>query len=274
MNRYFPTSMRTRVLSTKLGSLLLLFQRSPVVQMLFPEARVIAGIGLGDIANWTVATVIGLGAYDSVAGATTIKQLAPSPGSTTVTTAVGANLSFVFQVTGTEEAPGIWQIVGTLPSGLTHVNSTGHTTDSIIGIPRKSGKFPITIRAWQNSGNSGEVHSQDFAIKVGPAIITTQPASTIILSGGKAKLRVVASGLGITYQWYQGTSPDTRKRLSGRTSSTFTTPSLTAKTKYWVRVTMGTIVTNSATATVRIGKAPALITRPLSQSVNSGQPPP
>lgn len=239
--------------------------------MLFPEARIIGGAGLGDIAKWTVATVAGLGAYDSVAGATVLKQLQPNANSTTVNTAVGANLTFVFQITGTPAPPKSWQIVGSIPGGLIHTNSVGFTTDSITGIPNTAGTYPITIRAWQNAGNTGSSFPGNFSLVVGPAIITTHPASVLIPSSGTATLTVsTSSGGTTTYQWYQGTTPDVTKPVASATLASFTTPPLTSATKYWVRVTRSAIVSDSGTATVSVGTAPAITTQPVSQTINSG----
>ena len=49
MHPLFRLSAKSRVLSSRLSSLLLLFQRSPVVQLIFPEARLLGGAGLGEI---------------------------------------------------------------------------------------------------------------------------------------------------------------------------------------------------------------------------------
>jgi len=256
MNRFLPSPVKSRILSSRLGSVLLLFQRSPIVQMLFPEARIVSGAGLGEITAWTVATIAGLGAYDSVAGATTLKQLLPNANSTTVPTAVGAKLSFVFQITGTESAPKSWQIIGSLPGGLSHTNSTGSTTDSITGVPNETGNFPITIKAWEGSGNKGNVYSNSFTISVAGAVIPpsilSQPFSVSAVMGTKAKLRVKAQGGTLNYQWYKGSSGNTIKPVKGANSSKFITPPLKAKVKYWVRVSNQSGAVNSKTIVVSI----------------------
>ena len=105
MYQTIVSTIRARGLSSRLGSLLLLFQRSPLVQMLFPEARILGGAGLGEITKWSVAAVAGLGAFDTVAGATTLTQIAPVANSTTVPAANGSFLSFVVQLVGTQSNP-------------------------------------------------------------------------------------------------------------------------------------------------------------------------
>jgi len=72
---------------------------------------------------------------------------------------------------------------------------------------------------------------------------------------------VAGSGTGLTYQWFLGKSPNTKKPVSKATAASFKTPALTATTSYWVRVTRGGIVANSKTAKVTVstplpGEAP------------------
>ena len=86
----------------------------------------------------------------------------------------------------------------------------------------------------------------------GPAI-TTQPVGPEIASGQTATLTVVASGSGsLSYQWYQGPSGTSTNAISGATSSSYTTPALTATTSYWVQVTDANGSSASNTAVVLI----------------------
>ena len=82
--------------------------------------------------------------------------------------------------------------------------------------------------------------------------ITTQPQSQTIASGQTASLSVVASGSGLSYQWYQGTSGNTANPIGGATLSSYMTPALISNTRYWVRVSnsSGTADSNTATITV------------------------
>ncbi|MEO5915206.1 MAG: hypothetical protein ABIS50_13305 [Luteolibacter sp.] len=252
MSRFPHILRKHQALATRFGSLLLLFQRMPLVQFLFPEARVLGTVRLGDIAGWTVATIVGLGTYDTVTGASAVTQVAPSPGAATVSAAKGSPLTFVFQSTGTEAAAGSWQVIGKLPVGLVHRNAVNNSVDVISGVPGQTGSFPITIKAWEKANQSGSSLTKNFTITVGSAIIIRQPASTSIPSGSSASLSVVGSGSGLTYQWFMGKSPSTKKPISKATKSIFKTPALTAKAFYWVRVTRGGISANSQTATVNI----------------------
>jgi hypothetical protein len=85
--------------------------------------------------------------------------------------------------------------------------------------------------------------------------ITTQPTSKAIKSGQTTTLSVVATGTGLSYQWYVGASGTTTSPISGATSSSYATAALTSTTSYWVRVSnaSGTADSTSATITVTIG---------------------
>jgi hypothetical protein len=83
--------------------------------------------------------------------------------------------------------------------------------------------------------------------------ITSQPQGLSIFSGSTATLSVaatVATSTPLTYQWYIGASGTMTSPISGATSSTFTTPALTADTSYWVAVSAdicGPTLSNAAT---------------------------
>ncbi len=273
MHPFFRPSAKSRVLSSRLGSLLLLFQRSPLVQLIFPEARLLGGAGLGEITKWTVATVVGLGAYDSVSGATTINQVGPDAGSTTVPAKADSGLSFVFQLLNYPATPGSWTVSGALPAGLTHSNAKNNTINSITGVPTQAGSFPITIKAWAGSNGTGSSFSRGFTIVVAGVAptITNQPDSTTINSGGTTTLTVAASGTSPTFQWYRGASGVTTSSVSGATSASFTTPPLSTTTSYWVRASNSEGAANSNAATVTVRVAPAITNQPDPVTINSGQ---
>jgi Ig-like domain CHU_C associated len=98
----------------------------------------------------------------------------------------------------------------------------------------------------------GGSSSHNFLSVSGPAI-TTQPVGPEISSGQTATLTVVASGSGtLSYQWYQGPTGITTNAISGATSSSYTTPMLTATTSYWVQVSDSAGSSSSNTAVVLI----------------------
>ena len=261
MKSPFRIPTKVRIVFSKLGSFLLLFQKTPLVQILLPEARVLGTSGMGEVVKWSVAAIAGLGAFDTVAGATVISQVTPSPNSTTVPAKTGNNLTFLVQVTGAPSSKaGSWQVVGTLPPGLVHANAVNSSTDSITGVPTATGTYPITIKAWENSGYRGGAKSQAFSIVVSvgsgatvtaPAI-SGQPASATINSGGTSTMTLTASGTTPTFQWYRGNKGATANPVAGATSASFTTPPLTTTTSYWARAanSAGSADSNNATVTV------------------------
>ncbi len=272
MNFRFRINRKVRLVFSKLGSLLLLFQRTPIVQIILPEARVMSTTGVGELVKWTVATVAGLGAYDTVAGATTMTQIAPLPVVTPIAATTGTSMSFTVQVTGAPGSPQSWQITGTLPTGIAKTNSG--STCTLSGIPTNTGSFPITIKAWENSNFSGGSISKAFTISVSQGLnaptITTNPISTTINSGSTATLTVEASGTSPTFQWYVGASGTTTNPVSGATSASFTTPALTSNITYWVRATNSAGFANSTAATVSVRIPPAITTQPASVAIVSG----
>ena len=121
-------------------------------------------------------------------------------------------------------------------------------------------------------GGGGSAHN--FLQVSGPAI-TTQPVGPEISSGQTATLTVAASGSGtLSYQWYQGPTGTTTNAISGATSSSYTTPALTATTSYWVQVSDANGSASSNTAVVLIAgprqvQALLLPSTPNSQYYNS-----
>lgn len=269
---------RLRRVSTRAGSLILLFQRLPVIQMLFPEAQFLGGNAVANSLGLAVTTVIGLGAYDSVAGATAVAQVTPVSGSSTVPVSGGQALNFLFQLTGGGgHAPKSWSVVGTLPSGLSlTAGKVSSKTNTITGTTNQNGNFPITIKAWENNNYSGRSATGSFTLKVTgggtPAAIATHPLSNTINSGTTTTLTVVASGTPpFTYQWYKGSTGTTTIPV-GSNSASFSTPVLTSTTRYWVKVknALNTSGANSNTATISVNQPAAIATHPASFTLDSG----
>lgn len=266
---------KVRLAFSKLSSLLLLFQRTPIVQWLLPEAKVLGTSGAGEIVKWTVATVAGLGAFDTVAGASTVTQLAPSPNSTTVAGTQGAALSFTFQYGGSD-TPDHFQVIGTLPSGLSQSKSRSSKIDTISGVPTVAGSYNITIKAWRDFNQTSNSVSANFTITVAPGSvvvapeITKQPSSKTIEKGTAITLSAAASGTAPKFQWYIGASGTTTSPIAGATSATFTTPSLTTTTRYWVRAKNSAGSASSSTAKVTVQSVMAITKQPASVAIPKG----
>jgi hypothetical protein len=106
-----------------------------------------------------------------------------------------------------------------------------------------------------------------------PPVITAQPVSRTINSGQTASLSVTATGspAPLSYQWYRGLSGNMTTPVGGNSSS-FTTPTLTLTTSYWVQVsTAAGVSVNSTTATITVSQYPVIETQPMSQTIAIGK---
>jgi N-acetylneuraminic acid mutarotase len=104
-----------------------------------------------------------------------------------------------------------------------------------------------------------------------PASITTHPSSVTIATGQSTTLNVTVGGFpSPSFQWYVGNSGDTSTPV-GTNSSSFTTPTLTTNTSYWVRASNAGGSADSNTAIVTVSQPPPLLTLTLDQaSVQEG----
>lgn len=235
---------RLKLVLTRLGSLVLLFQRMPVVQFLFPEANVIGGASLANSVSLAVTTYVGLGVFDSVAGQSQISERAPlvvlgkDPATSTATAAtainvpatVSAPLTFSFNWDPADDYSTVksWRcttggVAGTLPAGLSPALNANSSTVAVGGLITISGTptaapgiYPVTVRVYKNSNYGSDVAAQIFNICV--LGFSSQPATnTPISSGSSATLTCTATGFPIattlhnvtptvTYQWYLGAS--------------------------------------------------------------------
>ena len=95
MNPYHATvkSPKLRRLGQRVSSLVVLLQKSPYIQILLPEAKLFSSIATADAVKMTIATVAGLGVFDSVSGASEIIQISPVNGSNMVPATTGENLA-------------------------------------------------------------------------------------------------------------------------------------------------------------------------------------
>ncbi|HYC60548.1 MAG TPA: hypothetical protein VEK79_13365 [Thermoanaerobaculia bacterium] len=137
----------------------------------------------------------------------------------------------------------------TAPDGFaSYLWSNGATTRSI-NVTSTNNYSVIVTNA---SGCSAQ--SAARSVTVNPSTTITQhPQSKSIPRNTTTKLSVTASGVGLTYQWYRGTSPSTATPISGATQFEYTTPRLGKGTyTYWVRVTGTCGVANSSTATITV----------------------
>lgn len=287
MNPYHATvkSPKLRRLGQRVSSLVVLLQKSPYIQILLPEAKLFSSIATADAVKMTIATVAGLGVFDSVSGASEIIQISPVNGSNMVPATTGENLSFNFQAVSIGgETLKSFTVTGTLPPGLTLTPGVqGKKFGSITGMPTQAGSYPdVQIHGWGKANGTGRTVRGTFTFAVAqgtplPAGIVTQPSAITIDIGDTTELVVVADGTApFTYQWYQGPAGNTSSPV-GTNSSAFTTPALSTTTNYWVNVANAQnpsgADSNAATVTVfDPEQGPTIINQhPASIRINSGE---
>lgn len=118
---------------------------------------------------------------------------------------------------------------------------------SVTVTPLNSGAYPALLPQGIRVRQIGS--AQEFTAL--PAI-TSQPVGVTIEPGQTANLSATVIGLGLSFQWYRGTTGDTSNPVSGANSATFSTPAISATTSYWLRVSNGGGSMDSQSATVTI----------------------
>jgi hypothetical protein len=178
-------------------------------------------------------------------------------GSTTVSVnATGSNLSYQWY-TG---------ISGNTASPLSA------TTSSLTVTPQNTTSYWVRV-----SGSCGTPqNSVTMTVNVcGTPAITVQPQGSTINSGGTATMSVTATEATttpMTYQWYRGVSGDVSNLVPNAIATSFTTPTLSANTSYWVRVSRAVCTpADSQTATVSVCNNAQPLAAPADQFIAIGQ---
>ena len=146
-----------------------------------------------------------------------------------------------------------------------YLGASGTTTAPIVGATSSSYLTPpLTSPAsyWVRVSNAtGNADSATATVTIGVApTITLQPASQTINAAQTATLSVAATGtVPLSYQWYVGASGTTTTPIAGATTTSYTTPALTATQSYWVRVANGAGSADSGTATVTVNLPTGLL---------------
>ncbi|HYC58152.1 MAG TPA: hypothetical protein VEK79_01165 [Thermoanaerobaculia bacterium] len=179
-----------------------------------------------------------------------IPVITRQPASTSIASGLTAELSV--QATGTEPLSYVW-----------YRGMTGDTHFPV-GTGDRFTTPPLTTTTsyWVRVLNEyGSAESETATVTVfNPPAITTHPASRTISAGQSVPLSVAATGTGsLTYQWYRGSSGDDNTPV-GTNSSNYTTPPLSATTRYWVRVTNNHGSADSNTAVLTLPLAAPSIT--------------
>jgi uncharacterized cupredoxin-like copper-binding protein len=147
---------------------------------------------------------------------------------------------------------------GTAPSFQWYLGGQGDTSSPIPGAVGGSLVVaPVTttsywVRASNACSQADSITAVVFVTDCGmPPAISGQPQSITIDPGQVATLSVTASGGGLSYQWYQGSTGDFSRPVQGGTGSVLLVgPSAT--TSYWVLVSNDCGAASSDTATVTV----------------------
>ena len=189
----------------------------------------------------------------------------------------GANL------TGTIFVPSNQTVAATGPSGATVTWPTPASAPGVtpgVCTPPSGSQFPIgtTTVTCPVYDPAGAAATGTFLVSVESApVITSQPSSVSVPSGQTAQFAAAATGgTDLSVQWQLSINGGaTWYSVTGLTSPSFTTGTLTSAENGWqVRAVFtnvaGSATTNAATITVVANSAPVVTLQPASQSVPTG----
>ncbi|AOM77022.1 putative Ig domain-containing protein [Pedobacter steynii] len=144
-----------------------------------------------------------------------------------------------------------------LPPGM----SFDPITRKLTGTPTTGGTFTFSVTA-KDAANNSTTTTFTVKVKVDAPVV----ASASICSGSTATLNVTNTLPGVTYNWYASTGS-----TPIFTGPTYTTPTLTANTTYYVEAVSGTAVSSRTAVTVTARPTPALAVVSANQSISAGQ---
>lgn len=131
------------------------------------------------------------------------------------------------------------------------------------------------VRYWVKITNqAGSLNSPtiELSIVYKPEIVEQPKSPMTVTRGERATLEVVAAGVDVEYQWYEGFSGDTSSPLLGATDSTYQTPVLSGGERYWVRVRNSVTTLMSQTVYIEVVPAPVLTGHPEDATITLGDP--
>lgn len=173
-----PAWIRSQSLVLLLFALL---QRTPVIQHI-AAAEFSAPGKMAQVLKWAIASVTGLGAYNTLAGQSRIDQNPVG----SIEVEAGKELTLVLQVLGTPAPPQSIGLSSSLPPGLDLfvglVSSTpvdpvpfknlngpgefGQRAFVVKGVPSEPGAYQITFTAWRFSNGSGNLLTRTVNITI------------------------------------------------------------------------------------------------------------
>ena len=202
------------------------------------------------------------GSVDSVTITITVTIAVPvitaQSDNSSVTT--GDNITLSVTVTGTGLSYQWYKgVSGSTASLISGATARSYTTGALtIGLSR----FWCRVT---NAGGTADSTTITITASIAAPIITTQPSGGTITTGQTLDLTVVASGTGLSYQWYTGNSGSLASPIAGATNSSYNTGILSGGShKFWVRVTNSAATADSNTATVAVDLIlPVIRTQPV-----------
>ena len=145
-------SRRCRGINVPGAILMLLLQRTPVLNIVAATEEIIIASPVGAVLKSVVAAVAALGAVNTLVGATPLVPTVGQGTETGITVTTGTPVSVFYTVNGTQTPPASWRITGSVPpgldfSGLTAPGFVDIMTLHLEGTPTMAGTFDLTIRA-------------------------------------------------------------------------------------------------------------------------------
>ncbi len=228
---------RLRWLHAPTVLLVLFLQRGPGPRLAAALASPDFALRCGDLLRSAFA-LAALGAFDSVAGATTA-HASPVPPTTAAPTSAGVGKTFnvtgaiddpfgvSFTVSGAPRTVHSWKVSGAMPPGVSvadgFVSASGAFVVnglrlSLTGIPGTAGSYPLTLSAYENNNAGGRSASVTCRITIAgpsPPAFIIPPLSQTVIAGGSVTFTAELSGSPVpSLQWFKG---DTA--LDGETSA-------------------------------------------------------
>jgi hypothetical protein len=212
--------------------LIAFLQRLPALRIAAVASDVVLESPISSMVKAAAASLLALGAVDSVAGATSYSLVtAPSHPSPDTVTEGSQIEAFQFSLSAnpqTAAPPESWTLSGQIPPGLefgvggnfiTGPGTVNTATPELLGTPTAAGTYTMMLTAWEGPDGT-ELSSSTFTYQVtvtsgptptptptpagGPAFVT-QPIS-VTVAGGTVALNAVATN-SPGYQWFLNGSP-------------------------------------------------------------------
>jgi hypothetical protein len=258
--------------------LVALLQRAPALPA-SAGAHALSLSGVGVVIKCTIASVLSLGAVDTLVGATQLTANPTSPASASVGQAFQAALS----ITGAPLVPGSYEVTGQLPPGVTVTGMSGDLVNAssltLSGTPTTAGSYTLNIRAWaeRNKAGLGGTPTFNYTIEVGggstqtaPAF-STHPQSQTVNVGSNVTLSVTVTGSpDPTLQWRKDGVD-----LAGATGTSLVLSNISTSQAGEYRVVAtnaaGTATSQAAVVTVNApSQTPRFSTHPLNVTARTG----